>query len=84
MELTDLPPDFLKFDLSMVRGLETAPDERRKLTGGLVSMARELGIATIAEGIETTGDAKACRGLGFDYAQGYLFGRPAAAEDIVA
>lgn len=84
VELTELPPDFLKFDLGMIRDLDSATPGRRKLTAGLVAMARELGIATVAEGIETAGGAAACRELGFDYAQGYYFGRPAPVEELVA
>ena len=39
-------------------------------------MAERLGIETLAEGVETEVQAEICRDLGFDLAQGYLYGRP--------
>jgi EAL domain-containing protein (putative c-di-GMP-specific phosphodiesterase class I) len=38
---------------------------------------RSLGVRVIAEGVETEPVAAICRQLGYDLAQGYLFGRPA-------
>lgn len=84
LELSEQPPEFLKFDISLVRDLASASDRRRTLASSLVAMASDLGIATIAEGIETAADASACREAGFDYAQGFLFGRPLPAEEIAA
>ena len=82
LELAEATPAFLKFDLRLVRDLAAASAGRRRLVGGLVTMARELGIATIAEGIENEDDARACREAGFDYAQGFLYGRPTPAVEI--
>jgi EAL domain-containing protein (putative c-di-GMP-specific phosphodiesterase class I) len=42
----------------------------------MISMCRELDIATIAEKIETEDQARALLELGVGYGQGYLFGRP--------
>jgi EAL domain-containing protein (putative c-di-GMP-specific phosphodiesterase class I) len=44
----------------------------------LVGMARELEITSVAEGVERPEEAEAVREIGFDLAQGYLFGRPEA------
>jgi EAL domain-containing protein (putative c-di-GMP-specific phosphodiesterase class I) len=41
-------------------------------------LARQLGIITLAEGIETAGEAQTCREIGFELMQGYFFGRPIA------
>ena len=41
-------------------------------------MCRQLGIVTLAEGIETAGEAEICRRIGFELMQGYHFGRPFA------
>jgi EAL domain-containing protein (putative c-di-GMP-specific phosphodiesterase class I) len=76
-ELVDVPPDFVKFDMCLVRGLDTASAEHRQLVRSLVEVARELGVTTLAEGVETAEEAKACESLGFELAQGYFFGRPA-------
>ncbi|HVS00410.1 MAG TPA: EAL domain-containing protein [Thermoanaerobaculia bacterium] len=78
LELAEVPPDVLKFDGSMVRGMQEAPPARHSLLAAMLRMAADLGITTVAEGVETAGDADGCRQLGFDAAQGYFYGRPAA------
>ena len=50
----------------------------------LVRMAHDLGVAVLAEGIETEGEDATCRQLGFDFAQGYYFGRPASIDQITS
>lgn len=80
-ELVEVPPDYLKFDMGLVRGIDQGSESHRQLVGTLVQMASELNIVTIAEGIETNEEAEVCRELGFDLAQGYLFGRPMPADD---
>ncbi len=76
-ELVEAPPDYLKFDMSMIRRIDQAPAERQRMLGSLVKMVRELGIAPLAEGIETEAEAATCRELGFSTAQGFYFGAPA-------
>ena len=74
LELAEAPPDHLKFDRLLVTGLDRAPVSRRRLLETLVALARDLGIATVAEGVETAGELEACRAAGFTAAQGhYLF-----------
>ena len=76
-ELVEAPPDYLKFDMSMIRRIDHAPAERQRMLASLVKMARELGITPLAEGIETEAEAVTCRQLGFSTAQGFYFGAPA-------
>jgi EAL domain-containing protein (putative c-di-GMP-specific phosphodiesterase class I) len=76
-ELTEVQPDYLKFDMSLIRSLHTAPKERRQLVGTLVRMSRDIGISPLAEGIECDGEKHVCLELGFELAQGYHFGKPA-------
>jgi EAL domain-containing protein (putative c-di-GMP-specific phosphodiesterase class I) len=73
VELAESPPDHLKFDRSLVSGLDRAGDSRWRVLGALVAMARDLEIPTIAEGIETDAELDACRGLGFTAGQGHVF-----------
>ncbi len=73
---TALEPDIVKLDMALVRGLDREPINR-KLVGSLCGVCRELGILTVAEGIETEAEAGAARELGCDLLQGYLIGRPA-------
>lgn len=77
MELTAVPPRYLKFDIALVRDLDRAPEQRRRMVGLLVHFARETGVTTLAEGITRAEEAKACAELGFDWGQGYYFGAPA-------
>jgi EAL domain-containing protein (putative c-di-GMP-specific phosphodiesterase class I) len=43
-------------------------------------MARNLGVAPLAVGVEIAEEAAACREIGFELAQGFFFGRPSSAE----
>lgn len=76
LELAEVPPDVVKFDIGLIQGIDRATEARRKLVGSLVAMARDLGIDSLAEGVETAEEADACRELGFDLGQGFFFGRP--------
>ena len=75
-ELAESPPDYLKFDMSVIRGIDSASREKQRMVATLVHVARDLGAIPLAEGVETDGEEEACRGLGFQLAQGFLFGRP--------
>ena len=81
LELADVPPDFLKFDMSVIRGIDTATTARRRLVASLVEVARDVGAAVLAEGVETSPEVTACVELGFSHAQGYYFGRPAPTDE---
>ncbi len=80
LELVEVPPDYLKFDISLIRDLHLAPPARQKMLQTLVSMVRDMEIACLAEGIERAEELEACRAIGFEFAQGYLLGRPAPVE----
>lgn len=79
-ELIEVPPDVLKFDVQLVQGLPTASESRRSTIAGLIRLVADLGVVPLAEGVETKEEAEVCQELGFELAQGYLFGRgePAA------
>ncbi len=72
----ELAPDFIKVDLSLVRGIDTDPP-RQELLRALHAVAGKLGGQIIAEGIETSEELATLQGLGIPYGQGYLFGRAA-------
>lgn len=78
LDLVEVPPDVLKFDISLIRNINNASPKRHKMVRTLVEMVLDFGISPLAEGIETSAEAEACRHLGFDLAQGFYFGRPAA------
>jgi diguanylate cyclase (GGDEF)-like protein/PAS domain S-box-containing protein len=69
----------LKIDMTFVqRMLESSTD--LGIVRSLVTIARELDLATIAEGVESGETAEQLRELGVDYAQGYFLGEPAHLE----
>jgi diguanylate cyclase (GGDEF)-like protein len=78
-----LPIHKLKIDRSFLADVLTDP-VANKVTSGIISLAKSVGLAVIAEGIETKGQLELLRVLGCDFAQGYLLGRPMLAADIVA
>ena len=75
-ELVDVRPDYLKFDMGLIRGLDTADQSKRHTIGSLVAIALDLGVVPLAEGIETEGEHAVCCELGFELGQGFLYGRP--------
>ncbi len=78
-ELIEARPDFVKFDISLVRGIDRANDQRRRMLETLVKMVQDLDIAALAEGIETPEESAVCKEIGFELAQGYFYGRPSPA-----
>jgi EAL domain-containing protein (putative c-di-GMP-specific phosphodiesterase class I) len=81
LELADAPPHYLKFDRQWVIGLDKAPRARESLLHSLLGLARELGMKTIAEGIESAAEERACFKIGFDHAQGFHLGHPRPIEE---
>ncbi len=79
-ELIEVPPDYLKFDISLIRGITEAGSARRRMLESLNGMIRDLGIPTLAEGIEDARTAEICREIGIDLLQGYYCGRPEPLE----
>jgi diguanylate cyclase (GGDEF)-like protein/PAS domain S-box-containing protein len=74
-----LPVDNLKIDMSFVRDVTRDPDAASIITA-ITSMARGLGLKTIAEGVETPEQANVLHLLRCDMAQGYHFGRAMAPD----
>ncbi|PFG75420.1 EAL domain-containing protein [Tepidiforma thermophila] len=75
--LDQVRPDVVKLDIQLVRGIDANP-YRATIVQRIVAMARDLGITTLAEGIETPDELRVVREAGVDLVQGYLLGRPAA------
>jgi diguanylate cyclase (GGDEF)-like protein/PAS domain S-box-containing protein len=81
--LAKLPLDNLKVDRSFVMNL---PEDRdaATLVRTIVTMAQQLGLAVIAEGIETASQEAFLSALGCEMGQGYLFGKPMAPDEFAA
>lgn len=70
-----LEPEFVKLDMSLIRGVHTSA-VKQKLVRSMTSLCRDMGIAVVAEGIETVDERDAVVDLGCDLLQGYLFAKP--------
>lgn len=81
--LQRLPIDILKIDRSFVRAM-LADSDSAAIVDAVLSLARALGMKTIAEGIESAELADALTGLGCTYGQGFHFARPLAPDEALA
>ena len=79
--LRDVNANILKIDGSLIQG---ASDDivSRALINGLVHMADTLGMRTVASQVDSTGQLRAVRQLGVDYAQGYHVRRPSHIDEF--
>lgn len=74
--LASFQPTLIKLDMDLIRGLD-GDKPRRVVVAGLVSIAHDLEVAVLAEGVETSEELAALRGIGISLMQGYYFARPA-------
>ncbi len=81
-ELAELCPDVVKFDVKLIQGIHTATSKRQQLIASLVKMVSGLGIKPLAECVEQTGEHETLKQLGFELAQGFLYGRPCSISDV--
>jgi len=76
LELIRVPVNYLKFDISLIRDIDTVPEAHREMVSMLLVLAKKMNISTVAEGVDRKEEAEVCTNLGFDHLQGYYFGRP--------
>jgi EAL domain-containing protein (putative c-di-GMP-specific phosphodiesterase class I) len=74
--LSEFQPDLIKIDMQLLRGIE-ASRRKQAIVAALTWLCRELGIAVVAEGIETEAELKVIRAAGINLVQGYFFAKPA-------
>ncbi len=79
--LKRLPVDFLKIDVAFVSDIENDPEDRA-IVKAIVQLAKNLGLKTVAEGIETKEQLSMLKEMGCDFGQGYYLCRPRGAEEI--
>jgi EAL domain-containing protein (putative c-di-GMP-specific phosphodiesterase class I) len=70
-----LRPDIVKVDTSLTRDID-GDRGKRALTSALVSFGDEMGMAIIAEGIETPEELETLVSLGVPFGQGFYLGEP--------
>lgn len=81
--LRAIDPDELKIDKSLIDEIE-ASEEPQFIVDAVLDLARSLKLDVVIEGIETNAQVEILLGLGGTYGQGYLFGRPGPARDMLA
>eukprot|EP01032_Pedospumella_encystans_P030875 gene30875-34846_t len=81
--LQRLPISQLKIDRSFVAGI-TESDRDAALVRSIRTLARDLNLATVAEGVETPAQLALLQDIGCDLFQGWLFGRPMPLADFEA
>ena len=79
--ISALPIDALKLDMQFIRTAFKARKDTRLLEG-VIQLAKNLELPTIAEGVETAEQLMALQGMGCDIVQGYYFSRPLPAEEF--
>jgi len=80
--LKRLPVQTIKIDRSFVAGMCSDPSDAT-IVRSTIDLGRNLGLAVVAEGVESQEVWDALRSLGCSLAQGYLIGRPMPAQDLV-
>ncbi|HEY9645245.1 MAG TPA: EAL domain-containing protein, partial [Chroococcidiopsis sp.] len=78
-----LPADYLKIDRSFVNQMAIA-NRNYQVVNTIITLSDQLGLAVVAEGIETTQQMQWLQPLGCEFGQGYLFSRPLSSTDIEA
>jgi EAL domain-containing protein (putative c-di-GMP-specific phosphodiesterase class I) len=80
--LRQMPVDVLKIDKSFIDDILRS-DEQLALVEAIISLARSLKLAVIAEGIEDEAHCRQLVQMGCPYGQGYLFSKPVSAAEIL-
>ncbi|CAB4326306.1 MULTISPECIES: phosphodiesterase PdeA [unclassified Brucella] len=76
--LTRFPFDIIKIDRSFVKGDQP---QKTTLLRSIVSMAHDLGLAVVTEGVESETDALQLRQMGCEYVQSFMFGQPTSHDE---
>jgi len=81
--LKKAPFDKIKIDQSFVKGATIAGNRNAAIIRAIVSLADALGMETTAEGVENRDEITLIRALGCSHIQGFVYGKPARAADVL-
>jgi EAL domain-containing protein (putative c-di-GMP-specific phosphodiesterase class I) len=76
VELAEIRPDYLKFDMQLTKNIDAATPAHQDLIRSFTKMVNDLGIKTLAEGVENEASHELLLDMGFHLGQGFLYGRP--------
>jgi c-di-GMP phosphodiesterase Gmr len=82
-QLTRLPIDVIKLDRSFITGIDQN-FQAQSLVRSVLSLARAFGFTVVAEGVETEREVQFLKDIGVDYAQGFFYAKPMAADSFEA
>lgn len=74
--LAEMPTDYVKLDMALVRGIDQS-EPRRQIVCATVRLLEDMGRTVVAEGVETRGEMDALCDIGVYLMQGFLLARPA-------
>jgi EAL domain-containing protein (putative c-di-GMP-specific phosphodiesterase class I) len=81
--MLDCRPDYFKIDKYLIQGCHK-DFHRKAVVKSVLTLAQSLGSYVVAEGVEDVNDLETVVDLGIDLLQGYLFGKPMTAADLLA
>ena len=81
-KLKSMPVSVLKIDQSFVRNVHKETNDH-EIVRAIIAMARSLGLAVVAEGVENQEQEDSLRNLGCEWLQGYLYGNPLSGDDFL-
>jgi len=73
--LSRFQPDIVKMDMALVRGIDRST-VKQAIMSHTVAMLKDLGVAIVCEGVETSDECATLAAIGVDLMQGYYFARP--------
>lgn len=79
--LCDFPLDIVKLDQSYISTLESN-DKAKTLVRSIINMSQELGLTTVAEGVETASQLRKLKVWNIDEIQGFYFYKPMSKQEV--
>lgn len=81
--LKDFAFDVMKIDMVFLSSFYEKPEKTKAVLKNVVSLANDLGMHTLTEGVETQDEAEYLKSIGCERLQGYLFGKPMPLKDAL-
>lgn len=80
--LLDIPFDVLKLDMKFIRKLDQNP-KNAKIIEMIINICKEIGVTSVAEGVETERHYEFLKSAGCDIIQGYYFSKPLPEDEFI-